>query len=158
MGLLDAMVGRFFRDEKAGKVVAFPVDGRYRGYLVRSESEELKIRAFLKMYCFSELSLQLFSTFLVVAWTAELIYAADKSVDHFLRSGAFFMMIYAITVAPPYLLLWRTYKKALLRVVSAQDEVLLSGKSEARSRWIALAGLTVLVLVGLVLFYLVRAK
>jgi hypothetical protein len=48
MGFLDSVVGQYFRDEKAGRVVAFPVDRRIRGYVVRSESEELKIRAFLK--------------------------------------------------------------------------------------------------------------
>jgi hypothetical protein len=59
MGLLDAVVGRSFRDDKAGRLVAFPVDRRIRAYVVRSESEELKIRAFLKMYHCAELSLQL---------------------------------------------------------------------------------------------------
>lgn len=45
MGLLDAIVSNHFRDDQAGRVVVLPVDRRIRGYLVKSESEELKIRA-----------------------------------------------------------------------------------------------------------------
>jgi hypothetical protein len=42
MALLDSIVGACFRDEKAGRVVVFSGDRRTRGYVVRSESEELK--------------------------------------------------------------------------------------------------------------------
>jgi hypothetical protein len=59
MGLLDAIVEKYFRNENSGRVVALPVDGRIRGYAIKSESEERKIRAFLKMYQCAELSLQL---------------------------------------------------------------------------------------------------
>jgi hypothetical protein len=48
MGLLDALVSSCFRDDQAGRVVVLPVDRRIRGYLVKSEPDELKIRAFLK--------------------------------------------------------------------------------------------------------------
>src|SRR5258708_29115702 len=109
MRLLDAMVGKLFRDEKAGRVVTFPVDGRYRGYLVRSESEELKIRAFLKMYYCAELSLQLVSLLLTVGWMTQLVDASVNSVVHFLRSGAVFLGIYSLMVSVPYWLLFRTF-------------------------------------------------
>ena len=47
MGLLDAVVSRHFGGEKAGRVVAFPADRPVRAYLVKSESDELEIRACL---------------------------------------------------------------------------------------------------------------
>jgi hypothetical protein len=66
MGLLDAIVSNHFRDDQAGRVVALPVDRRLRGYLVKSESEELKIRAFLKMFYCAEWSLQLVSLLVTI--------------------------------------------------------------------------------------------
>ena len=57
MSLLDSIVGRSFRDEKAGRVVVFTGDRRNRGYVVKSESEELKIRSFLKMFYFAHFSI-----------------------------------------------------------------------------------------------------
>ena len=42
MGLLDSIVSRSFRDEKAGRVVVFAGDRRNRGYVVRSDAEGTK--------------------------------------------------------------------------------------------------------------------
>ena len=159
MGLLDAIVGNYFRDEKPGRVVAFPVDRRIRGYVVRSESEELKIRAFLKMYYCAELSIQLVSLLLTVGWITELTYASEHSVAHFLRSGAIFLGIYSLVVAVPYVLLRRTYKKSLLSFVSVEDEVLPSVKLPRQQQVLLAAGLIViamLILLGVLL--LIRAK
>jgi hypothetical protein len=156
MGLLDAIVGKFFRDEKAGKIVTFPVGGRYRAYVVRSESEELKIRAFLKMFYCAELSLQLVSLLLTIGWMTELGDASINSVAHFAKSGAVFLGIYSLTVAGPYWLLLRTYKKALLSFVSAEDEVVVSGKNAGRQFWVVIVGALVLVIGSI--FYLIRSK
>jgi hypothetical protein len=159
MGVLDAIVGRYFRDEKAGRVVALPVDRRIRGYVVRSESEELKIRAFLKMYYCAEWSIQLVSLLLTIGWITQLTYPSDISVAHLLRSGTVFLGIYAVVVAVPYFLIWRTYKKGLLSFVSAEDEVVVSGKPQKQQQVLLAAGLIVLamvVLVGLIL--LIRTK
>jgi hypothetical protein len=120
MGVLDSIVGRYFRDENAGRVVAFPVDRRIRGYLVRSESEELKIRAFLKMYYCAEWLIQLVSLLLTIGWITQLTYASDNSVAHLLRSGTIFLGIYSPVVALPYFLVWRTLRKVvLLRMVGS---------------------------------------
>lgn len=156
MGLLDAIVGRLFRDEKAGRVVAFSVDGRHRGYIVRSESEELKIRAFVKMYYFAELLLQLVSLLLTVGWLVELGNASVRSVAQFLRSGAIFLGIYSLMVALPYFLLSRTYKKALSSFVSAEDEVVVSETNAGRQFWAVIVGALVLA-IGFI-FYLTRVK
>jgi hypothetical protein len=159
MGVLDSIVGRYFRDEKPGRVVAFPVDRRIRGYLVRSESEELKIRAFLKMYYCAEWSIQLVSLLLTIGWISQLTYASDNSVAHLLRSGAIFLGIYSLIVALPYFLVWKTYKKGLLSFVSAEDEVAVSGKPPSQRQVLLSAGLIVfaiVILLGLIL--LVRTK
>jgi len=159
MGLLDAIIGRYFRDEEAGRVVAFPVDRRIRAYVVRSESEEQKIRAFLKMYYCAEWSLQLVSLLLTIWWITELTYASENSRAHFLRTGAIFLGIYSLIVALPYFLLWRTFKTALLSFVSPQDEVVVSGKRPGQQQVLLAAGLivfAVVILLGLIL--LTRAK
>jgi hypothetical protein len=108
------------------------VDRRIRGYLVRSESEELKIRAFLKMYYCAEWSIQLVSLLLTIGWTTQLTYASDNSVAHLLRSGTVFLGIYSLVVALPYFLVWRTYKKGLLSFVPRQQNLWADSGSGSR--------------------------
>jgi hypothetical protein len=160
MGLLDSIVGRSFRNEKAGRVVVFTGDRRHRGYVVKSESDELKIRSFLKMFYFAHFSILLLGMSLANAWSTFVtnLHEFGSPAAHILRTTGVFLGIYSVVVGLPYFLLWRSYKKALLGFVSVQDEVLVSGKNQGRQPWLALAGLTVLLLAGLMLFYLVRAK
>jgi len=61
MGFLDFVVSRSFRDEPQGRVVVFSGLVRGQGYLVRSASDEHRIRAFIKMYVFAVLALQMLS-------------------------------------------------------------------------------------------------
>jgi len=77
---------------------------------------------------------------------------------HLPRTVGIFLAIYSLLVGAPYFLLWRSYKKARLSFVFAQDEALVSEMSAGRQPWIVLAALTAVVLAGLGLFYLVRAK
>ena len=160
MGLLDSVVSRSFRDEKAGRVVLFTGDRRHRGYVVKSESEESKIRSFLKMFYFAHFSILLQGMMLANAWSTFFanLHEFGSPAAHILKTTGIYLMIYSVVVGLPYFLLWRSYKKALLGFVSVQDEVSVSGKSPGRQPWLALAGLTVLLLAGLMLFYLVRAK
>jgi uncharacterized protein YjeT (DUF2065 family) len=160
MGLLDSIVGRSFRDEQSGRVVVFTGDRRHRGYVVKSESDELKIRSFLKMFYFAHFSILLLGIMLANAWSTFFanLHEFGAPAAHILRTSGIYLGIYSVVVGLPYFLLWRSYKKALSGFVSAQDEVLISGKSPGPQPWIALAGLTVLLLAGLMLFYLVRAK
>jgi hypothetical protein len=158
MSLLDSLVGRSFRDEKAGRVVVFTGDRRNRGYVVKSESEELKIRSFLKMFYFAHLSILLLGMQVANAWSTFIIQIRAFGRPDLLRSGGIYLGIFCLVVGLPYFLLWRSYKKALVNFVSAQDEVLVSGKSAGRQTWISVAALTALALVALGLFYLVRAK
>jgi hypothetical protein len=159
MRVLDAIVGGYFSDEKAGRVVVLPVDRRIRAYVVRSESEERKIRAFLKMYYYAEFSIQLVSLLVTIGWITELTDASESSVAHSLRSGAIFLGIYSLVVAVPYVFLRRTFKKALLSFVSAQDEVVVPPKRPRPQQVLLAAGLIVfamVILLGVIL--LTRAK
>ena len=125
MGLLDSMVGRWFRTEKAGRVVVFP---GARAYVVRCEADELKIRSFLKMFTAAHVSILILGYFLASEWSRELVYALGRPAGHIFRTMGIFIGIYSVVVLIPYILLWRSYKKALFSFVSAQDEVPASGR------------------------------
>jgi hypothetical protein len=158
MGLLDALVSRHFRDDQAGRVVVLPVDRRIRGYLVKSESDELKIRAFLKMFYCAEWSLQLVSLLVTIGWITELTYPSGNSIAYHVKSGATFVGAYSLIVALPYFLLWKTYKKALLSFVSAQDEVAASGKQPRQPQALLAVGIIVAIAISVGVFLVIRAK
>src|SRR5271169_3421008 len=125
MGLLDSIVGRLFRTEKAGRVVILPGS---RAYLVKSEAEEQKIRSFLKMFMAAQLSILILGYFLASEWSRELTYALGRPAAHLWRTGGIFLAIYSFVVGLPYILLWRSYKKAILSFISVQDEVPVTGR------------------------------
>jgi len=159
MGLLDAIVAPSFRDEKAGRVVVFTGDRRNRGYLVKSEIEERRISSFLKMFYAAHLSIFLLGYFLATEWSRELVYALGRPAAHLLRSSCIFLAIYSLIVGVPYLLLWRSYKTALLSFVSAEDEVQVASKGPGQRQVLAGVGLItfgILILCGVM--WLVRFK
>jgi hypothetical protein len=160
MGLIEYMVGGHFRDEKPGRVVVFPGDRRNRGYLVRSEAQESRIRSFLKMFFFAHISVLILGNFLASEWSRDLNHALGKPVLHLYRAMGIAAVIYSIVVGVPYLLLWRSYKKAFLSFTSAQDEVLVSGKPPGQqTRILIAAGLIAAgVMMAFALFLLIRAK
>ena len=162
MGFLDSIVGRAFRDEKAGRVVAFSGDRRNRGYLVKSEAEELKIRAFLKMFYFAQLAILLLGMQVTNAWSTFFTHLEGfgRPAEHVYRAMGISLGIYSLVVGLPYFLLWRSYKKSLLSFVSPQDEVLVSGKSLGQQPWTVFAAMTgfgISILMAAI-FVLVRAK
>jgi hypothetical protein len=162
MSLLDSMVGTAFRDEKVGRVVVFSGDRRNRGYIVRSPTDELKIKSFLKMFYFAYFSIVLLGMPLANACATFFmnIHAFGEPAEHLFRSMSIAIGFYGLLVGAPYFLLWKSYKKALSSFASAQDEVLLSGNNVGRKSWNVVAGLVALgalILAAGVLF-LVRAK
>ena len=162
MGLVDSIVGRAFRDEKGSRVVVFAGDRRNRGYVVKSNAEELKIRSFLKMFYFAHLSILLLGGLLANAWSIFIVHLQElgRPAAHLLRTEGIYLGISLLIVGLPYFLLWRSYKKALLNFVSVQDEVLVSGKSRERQSWIVslwLVAFGALILLGAI-FYLVGRK
>ena len=160
MGLLDSIVGKSFRNEKAGRVVVFTGDHRHRGYVLKSESDEPKIRSFLKMFYFAHFCILLMGMMLANAWSTFFanLHEFGSPAGHILRTSGIYLGIYSVVVGIPYFLLWRSYKKAQLNFVSVEDEVLVSGKNEGRLPWLPLAGLTLLLLAGLMLFVRWSAK
>jgi hypothetical protein len=162
MGLLDSIVGKSFRDEKAGRVVVFTGDRRHRGYVVKSDSEELKIRSFLKMFYAAHFSILLLGMLVANAWSTFIIHLQElgRPAAHLLRTEGIYLGIYSLAVGLPYFLLWRSYKKAFLSFVSVQDEVLVSDRSWNRQSWIVslwLIALGTLILFGAI-FYLVGRR
>jgi len=159
MALLDLMVRRNFSDQKAGRVVVFPTDLRNRAYLVRSQAEELKITAFLKMYYTADLLVQLVSLLFIIWLIPKLTHVSHDSLAQLLGSVAFFLGIYALLVVIPYWLLWRACKRSSLCFVSAQDEVMVSDKGQGQKRPLLLVvifAFAVLILLGII--FLVHAK
>ena len=133
MALLDSLVSRCFRDDKADRIVVFPGDRRKRGYLVKSMAEESKIRSFLKMFFSAHLAILILGYLLAYDWARWLVYDLGRPADHFYRALCIFVGIYGLVLGLPYWLLWRTYKKARLSFVSVEDEVLVLTKPPPRS-------------------------
>lgn len=162
MGVLDAFVSGAFRDEPAGRVVVFSGDRRNRGYLVRSQAEELKIKSFLKMFYFAHFYILILGISLANAWSTFVIHldGMGRPAGHLVRNISSAVGVYCLVVGLPYVLLWRSYKKALPSFVSSRDEVVVSDQSIKQRQWklvLVISGLALL-LMGVGLALLVRAK
>ncbi len=72
--------------KKAGRVVVFPGDRRNRGYVVKSESKESRIRSFLKMFFYAHISILLLGNFLAMEWSRELNHALGRPTAHLYRA------------------------------------------------------------------------
>lgn len=140
MGLIDALVNRSFRETPSGRVVVFSGDPRKRGYLVRSPADEQKIRSFLKMFYFADLSIVVSGIMLSQGCASWFAYGAyDRPAHHLLGSVSIFVAIYCLVVGLPYALLWRAYKGALPSFTDPADEVSLTGINAPGRQWIVLA-------------------
>ena len=162
MGFLDSVVDRAFRDEKAGRVVVFSGGPGKRGYLVRSEADELRIRSFLKMFYFAHLSILVLGILVANSWSMFLVHlqAFGRPAAHLLTHVAVFAVVYALVVLLPYFFLWRSYRKAILNFVSVQDEVPVLTSPARKLHWtvgLALIAAGTLLLFG-VLVFVVKAR
>jgi hypothetical protein len=159
MAVLDSIVSANFRSEKAGRVVVFPGDRRNRGYVVRSESEELKIRSFLKMFYSAHFSILLLGYFLAFEWSRAIYRALGRPEAHMFRAMCITMGVYLLVAGVPYFLLWRSYKKAFVSFVLPEDEVLVAGRRPERQRiFIFIAAGLILLGLGLLLAFAVSHK
>jgi hypothetical protein len=160
MSILDTVVDANFRTENAGRIVVFSGDRRHRGYLVKSPADELRIKSFLKMFYFAHFSILSLGILLSSVWSTEINHILRRPEDHLVRTMSIFVGIYFLVVGLPYLLLWRSFKKAILTLVSAQDEVVVSGRSASQQRLlfvrVGVIALAVLMMFGL--FLLVQAR
>ena len=160
MGLLDSLVSRSFTKEKAGLVVVFPEDRRSRGYIVQSQSDERKIRSFLKLFYVARSSVVLFGIWLASESSRDLNNALGRPEEHVLRSAGVVLGAYLLLAAAPYMLLRRVYGKAIAYFVSAQDEVVVaSGRANGRRGMVLIGvGTLVIAMVTLFAFHLIRGK
>jgi|SRR6267378_1766472 len=162
MSFLDSVIDMSFRDEKAGRVVVFAGDRRNRGYLVKSAAEEQKIRSFLKMYFVAHFSILFLGIPLANAWSTFFVHAfLDRPAAHLPSAMGIALGSFSLVVALPYLILWRSYRKASLSFVSAEDEILVSRPRTMRRSWIAFTAfiaLGALFLVLAIALVLVRPK
>jgi hypothetical protein len=156
MGLLDLLIRPCFRDEKVGRVVTFPGDRRNRGYVVRSEAEELKIRAFLKMFFCAHASILLLGGLLASGWSTDLRHVLDRQSTRVFRTEGIFLGIYLLVVGVPYFLVWRSYKKAFVSFTSPQDEVLVSGKRPRQQQVVGMIVFAIAILLGVILLILTK--
>jgi hypothetical protein len=162
MGLLDSMVSQAFRDGQTGRVVVFSGDRRNRGYLVRSRSDELKIKSFLKMFYFAYFAIFWLGMMVANGCSTFIIHldGMGRPTEHMLRCVGIALGVNLVVVGLPFVGLWRTYKKAILGFVSVQDEVLVSdnaGMRQGRTATLVLLAL-VLLMLGLGIFFLIRVK
>jgi hypothetical protein len=160
MGFLDFIVSRSFRDESAGRVVVFNGDRRHRGFLVKSEADELKIKSFLKMYYFAHFSVLLLGMMLANAWSMFFNHAFQKPADHLVRTFAISFGVYALVMGLPFLFLWRAYKKSIFNFVSTQDEVTVStyGPGQQKQTIVAVFVMIACLIMGITLFLVVRPR
>jgi hypothetical protein len=160
MGILDSVVSRSFTNEKAGRVVVFPGDRGNRGYVVRSESDELRIRSFLKLFYVARSSVAVLGLWLASEWSKDINYALGRPDEHLLRTGGVVLGSYLLIMVAPYLLLRKIYEKGIVSFVSAQDEVLGSARSAIGQRWAVIIGVSTLVIaiVALFVFHIIRSK
>jgi hypothetical protein len=160
MAFLDLMLDGCFRDDTVGRVVTFSGGRRNRGYLVKSQADELKIRSFLKMFLAAHLAILLLGMQLAITWGHEVTYAFDRPAHHLIRTSCIFFGIYSVVVGLPYFLLWRSYRKAIFNFVSPQDEIEITAQRSKRGMLIGIAvaafGVLIIIMVGI--FLLVRAK
>jgi hypothetical protein len=158
MALLDQMLDGCFRNNAAGRVVTFSGGRRNRGYLVKSEADELKIRSFLKMFLAAHLAILLLGMQLAITWGHDVAFFFDRPAHHLVRTSCIFFGIYSVVVGLPYFLLWRSYRKALFSFVSPQDEVEITVERSKRRMLIGIAVAAFGVLLMFAFFLLVRAK
>lgn len=160
MGLLDSIVNRSFRDTPSGRVVVFSGDSRKRGYLVRSATEERKIRSFLEMFYFAHLYSLVFGVLLSQSLASWFAYGSfERPAHHLLGSVSISIGIYLLVVGVPYMLVWRAYKRGLTSFSAPADEVTLTGVEAPGRQWIALvvAGVALLILAA-ILILILRAR
>jgi hypothetical protein len=160
MGPIDAIVFRFFRDVPAGRAVVFPGDKRGRGYLVKSAADEQKISAFLKLYFCAHILILVLGYLLAYESSMQLAYALGRPANHVLRSAIVFLAIYTAVAGLPYLLFWRTFKKARLSFVLPQDEVQVVGRRPMQRQAFVIGAIVTMALLvlGAVLILLVRPR
>jgi hypothetical protein len=161
MGFIDRAIDTSFRDHAGERVVVLNLKGRSRGYRVASTAEEARIRAFLKMFLFAQMSIQTLGLFATLGWLQGLRDAWGRAVrwSDLLAPAAEIVIAYCVFVIVPLIFLWRAYRRALPNFVALDDEIPLSAlplRGAARL-WLA-AALALVLLLGILILLAVRHR
>jgi hypothetical protein len=154
MSLLDQAVESYFREAEGGRVLVARYQGRTRGYKFGSGADEARIKAFLKLLLFAQLSIQILGACTALSlvnfngqWNA-----AARWHDLVVLLVTF-LAAYAVFAALPVLMLWRLYARALPSLVSLSDEVQVP-RVQGRRAALAMASAVLLALAVLLILLL----
>jgi hypothetical protein len=75
------------------------------------------------MFFSAQLSILVLGYFLASEWSREIYHALGNPAAHLFRAVIISLGVFSIVVGLPYLLLWRSYKKARSSFVSPEDEI-----------------------------------
>jgi hypothetical protein len=160
MSFLDVAVAPAFRDEPAGRVVVPLGLRRRRGYLVRSSADEQKIRAFLKLFLFAQMALQMLGMLAAFGLTnvGRQWNAAENAHDVIVMAVSF-VVAYGLLAILPLVLLFAIYRRALTSFFAAEDEVTVGPAPVAQARRLLVtAGIGVMLLLALGIWLAIRAR
>lgn len=136
--ILESAVNRSFVTDAKGRTLFCPFK-RDRGYVVSSKTEELTIRAFLKVYRLGHaaiLFLGYFATYFFTLLQANLWWTKE-SIQYRIAHPAFGLVVnggiglgFALLFGGiPLFFLWRTYKRGVLSFTASLEEVSFSPAS-----------------------------
>jgi hypothetical protein len=114
MSSLDSIVDVTFRGENAGRIVVFSGDRRHRGYLVRSPADELRIKSFLKMFCFAHSSILSLGILRSLVWSTDINHILGRPEDHLARTVCILVGVYSLVVGFPYWFALEIFQKGEL--------------------------------------------
>jgi hypothetical protein len=155
MGFLNRAVESYFREAQGGRVFVTRYQGRTRGYRIGSGADEARVKAFLKLVLFAQLSIQILGTctaFSAVNFTGQWN-AAARGHDLIVLLVTF-LAAYVLFAVLPVLLLWRLYRQALPSLASLSDEVPVP-PVQGRRAALVVAG-AILLAIALLLILLMR--
>jgi hypothetical protein len=153
MSFLDVALAPAFRDEPAGRVVVPLGLRRRRGYLIRSSADEQKIRAFLKLFLFAQMTLQTLGMLAAFGLTnvGRQWNAAENAHDVIVMIVSF-VVAYGLLAVLPLVLLFALYRRALASFFAAEDEVAVGPAPLTQARrylFSAVFGVTLLLALGI---------
>ena len=161
MGFLDRAIDGSFRDQAQGRVVVLYVKGRSRGYRIASAAEEAKIRAFIKMFTFAQMSIQLLGLFATFGWVDSLRgeFGRAERWSDLLGPAVTIVIAYSVFAILPLILLWRLYRRSLSSLVALDEEVPVAPSPAARTwRLVATVLGGLMLLLGIVIFLAARHR
>jgi hypothetical protein len=153
--LIDRGVDAQFRKDSSGQLVFLPSFGA-NAYFVDSQSDQDKIRGFVKMYQSASMLMSWMSTLISCIWITSI--PLQVRMTHLVATGFAYMLVPIASI----LILWGVYKQTIPSLISSLREVgpdvkgQLTEISTGRLRRVLLCLGAGLLLLGLILLLLVQ--